>query len=175
MAIGPSPRAPKARNAPEPEDSDRRGGIAIRGLRRDFGVDRARLTSLLAATLAGEQAPPGELALTIVSDGTMRRINREYRGIDATTDVLSFSYVGEPHAGGLLGEVFVSPGVAARQAREAGCGLPEELARVAVHGVLHVLGWDHDTPAARRRMLTRQERYVARYFGKRRAGRKGRC
>ncbi len=133
-------------------------------MRRGLGIERTRLSSLLLATLEAEAAPEGQLAVTLVSDGTMRRINREYRGIDGTTDVLSFSYVHEPHAGGVLGEVFVSPVAAARQAREAKRALAEEVAHLSVHGALHVLGHDHDTPVKRRRMLSRQERYVRRYF-----------
>jgi probable rRNA maturation factor len=160
VAIGRSPLARKA------DGEGPHHAVAIRGLRRTLRIDRARLSALLKATLADEGAPPGQLLLALVSDRTMRRINRDYRGIDATTDVLSFSYVGEPHAAGVLGEVFVSPRVAARQARETGCRVPEEVARLSVHGTLHVLGWDHDTSAKRRRMLGRQERYVDRYFRK---------
>jgi len=99
----------------------------------------------------------------------MRRLNRDYRGIDGTTDVLSFGYLDEPHAGGVLGEVFVSPAAAAAQARTAGCPLREEVARLSVHGTLHVLGWDHDTAPRRRRMLRRQERYVRGFLGSSRA------
>jgi probable rRNA maturation factor len=119
---------------------------------------------LLATALDAEGAPQGELAVALVSDRTMRRLNRDYRGIDGTTDVLSFSYVDEPHAGGVLGEIFVSPAVARRQAREAGCAPAEEVVRLSVHGALHVLGYDHETPRSRRRMLSRQKRYVERYF-----------
>jgi probable rRNA maturation factor len=98
----------------------------------------------------------------------MRRLNRDYRGVDATTDVLSFSYVDEPHAADVLGEIYLSPGVARRQARELGEPFPREVARLAVHGLLHVLGYEHDTPPSRRRMLARQERYVKKLFqGKR--------
>ena len=138
--------------------------MAIRGLSRELGLDRARLARLLVSTLDAERAPAGDLALSLVSDRTMRRLNRDYLGIDSPTDVLSFSYVDEPHAGGVLGEVFVSPAVANRQAREAGCAVAEEVARLSVHGTLHVLGYDHETPATRRRMLSRQERYVDRFF-----------
>lgn len=127
-------------------------------------MDRSRLRNLLQGTLEGERAPAGELSLALIGDRTMRRINRDYRGIDRTTDVLSFSYVDEPHSGGVLGEVFVSPAVAGEQAREAGCGLDEEIARLSVHGTLHVLGWDHGTADTRRRMLRRQESYVKRLF-----------
>ena len=64
--------------------------------------------------LEAERAPAGELSLAFVGDRTMRRINRDFRGIDKTTDVLSFSYVDELHTGGSLGEIFVSPVVAGR-------------------------------------------------------------
>ncbi len=95
----------------------------------------------------------------------MRSINRDYRGHDHTTDVLSFSYVDEPHTGGVLGEIFVSAKVAEGQAQEAGCPLDEEIARLCVHGTLHILGYEHDTSPSRRRMVRRQENYVKRFFG----------
>ena len=104
------------------------------------------------------------MELAFVGDRTMRRINRDYRGIDGTTDVLSFSYVDEPHAGGVLGEIFVSPETAIKQAADAGCDVSEEITRLSVHGLLHVLGYDHDTPRSRRSMLRRQERYLERHF-----------
>ena len=66
--------------------------------------------------------------------------------------------------GEVLGEIYVSPTHAARQAEESGCDLPEEIARLAVHGTLHILGYQHDTAGSRRRMLGRQERYVDRFF-----------
>ena len=118
---------------------------------------------MLRATLEAERAPEGDLSLAFVGDRTMRRINREYRGIDRPTDVLSFCYLDEPHAGGVLGEIFVAPSVAERQAEEAGCDVAEEIARLAVHGLLHVLGYDHDTPGTRRSILRRQERYLQRF------------
>jgi probable rRNA maturation factor len=131
-------------------------------------VDRAGLLDLLREALAAERAPAGELCVAFVGDRTMRRLNRDYRGRDETTDVLSFSYVDEPHAGGVLGEIYISPAVAARQAAEARRPLAEEIARLALHGTLHVLGWTHDDAPGRRRMLARQERYLAR--GGRREG-----
>ncbi|NNE44120.1 MAG: rRNA maturation RNase YbeY, partial [Gemmatimonadetes bacterium] len=116
--------------------------ISIRGLKQEFGIDRTRLRDTLLAVLEAERAPAGELAVALIGDRTMRRINRDYRQIDKTTDVLSFSYVDEPHSGGVLGEIFVSPAVARAQAEEAGCPLGEEVARLALHGLLHVLGYE---------------------------------
>jgi probable rRNA maturation factor len=118
----------------------------------------------LLAALQDERAPAGELSLVFVGERAMRQINLDYRGIDRPTDVLSFSYWNEPHAGSVLGEVFVSPAYAERQAREAGCATEEELVRLSLHGLLHVIGYDHDTPPTRRRMLARQERYLKRWF-----------
>lgn len=133
-------------------------------MKRDLDVDRARLRQTLAGALAAERAPAGELSLAFVGDRKMRHLNRDFRGIDDTTDVLSFSYRDDPHAGGVLGEIYVSPAVADRQAGEAGCPLAEEITRLALHGLLHVLGWLHDTPRDRRRMLGRQERYLDRFW-----------
>lgn len=126
-------------------------------------MDRGRLRALVAEALDAERAPAGEMSVAFVGDRTMRRINRDYRDLDETTDVLSFSYLDEPHAGGVLGEIFVSPAVARSQARETGCPVEEEVARLVIHGLLHVLGYDHDTATTRRRMLARQERYVSRH------------
>lgn len=116
-------------------------------------------------TLDAEAAPRGELLVAFLGDRTMRRINRDYRGVDRTTDVLSFSYVGDPHAGGALGEILISPAVAVAHAKQAGADLPEEIARLVVHGLLHVLGYDHDTSGNRRRMFGRQERYLKTFAG----------
>jgi probable rRNA maturation factor len=115
-------------------------------------------------TLAAERAPVGALSVALVGNQTMQRINREYRGSDRPTDVLSFSYVDEPHAGGVLGEIYVSPSMAAASARETGCAVAEEIVRLTLHGILHILGYDHDTPRSRRRMLNRQERYLDRHY-----------
>ncbi len=129
-------------------------------MKRAWGVDRGALRGLLETMLAAERAPGGQLAIAFVGDGTMRRRTRDYRGQDQTTDVLSFSYVDEPHSGGILGEIYVSAAVVERQAGVAACPFAEELARVVLHGTLHVLGWTHDTAADRRRMFGRQERYL---------------
>lgn len=143
--------------------------MSIRGLKRKLRVDRERIRGVLLAALAAERAPAGEVSLAFIGDATMRRMNRDYRGVDETTDVLSFSYLDEPHAGGVLGEIFVSPTVAARQASEEGHETAEEIVRVALHGLLHVLGYDHDTAATRRRMLGRQERYLRMHFAEARS------
>jgi probable rRNA maturation factor len=82
----------------------------------------------------------GGLTVAIVSDARVRALNRQYRRKNAVTDVLSFP-AGEP---GLLGDVVIAAGVARRQAREAGHSVGAELRVLALHGLLHLLGYDHE-------------------------------
>lgn len=76
----------------------------------------------------------------------MRALNRRYRGRDYATDVLSFEYGGENEEGRpLLGELVLAPKVAAANARRWGCPLEREIRKLLVHGLLHLLGYDHET------------------------------
>ena len=111
------------------------------------------------ALLGGEEA---FLVVAFVGDREMRELNREYRKKDKTTDVLSFSRFddvipmpvppGEPRP---VGEVLVSLPVAKRQAREYRTTLREEIARLVVHGTLHIFGYDHETSAKEARVMFR--------------------
>lgn len=75
----------------------------------------------------------------------MRALNRQFRGKDAVTDVLSFPATHMPGVSSFLGDIVIAAGVAARQAREAGHPVNTELRVLALHGLLHLLGYDHDT------------------------------
>jgi probable rRNA maturation factor len=94
----------------------------------------------------------GDVAVALVTDRHIRQLNRQYRGKDAPTDVLSFpadpdpqSPVPEPRSP-TLGDIVIATGVARRQAREAGHAYGTELRVLALHGLLHLLGYDHDDP-----------------------------
>jgi probable rRNA maturation factor len=96
----------------------------------------------LAAWLAGV-APSkawGSLTVAVTTDARVRTLNRRFRGVSKPTDVLSFP-AGEP---GELGDIVIARGVAARQARELGHSLATELRVLALHGLLHLLGYDHE-------------------------------
>jgi len=100
------------------------------------------------------------ISLTFLGRDAMRRLNAEHRGHDRATDVLAFA-LSQP--GRLpVGDVYVCPWVAARQAEAHGVSVREELVRLIVHGTLHALGRDHPEGAGRTRsaMWRRQERYV---------------
>jgi probable rRNA maturation factor len=89
----------------------------------------------------------------------MARLNRIYRGVERPTDVLAFPLREGPWshlAPELLGDVVISVESARRQARQAGTGLGAELALLLVHGILHLLGYDHAGVAERRRMWRKQ-------------------
>jgi probable rRNA maturation factor len=100
----------------------------------------------------------GELSVAIVTDAHVRKLNREYRGVDKSTDVLSFPADLRTGTGRVLGDVVIARGVAARQAREQGHSLETELRILALHGLLHLIGYDHEAADDRGRMRRMEER-----------------
>lgn len=105
-----------------------------------------------------------EVAVTFVDDQYIRELNLRYRGRDEPTDVLSFSMLegeeGEglpPEADHLLGDVIISLERAQRQADEYGHSLAREVGFLTVHGLLHLLGYDHEDATGEGEMLARQE------------------
>lgn len=87
----------------------------------------------------------GDVSIAVVSDRRMRALNRQFRGQDRTTDVLSFPATHMPGVSTFLGDIVIASGVAARQARDAGHPVGTELKVLALHGLLHLLGYDHET------------------------------
>jgi probable rRNA maturation factor len=83
----------------------------------------------------------GDLSVAIVSDRRMRALNRQFRGKDAVTDVLSFP----SETRGFMGDVVIASGVAQQQAKAAGHTVQTELRVLALHGLLHLLGYDHES------------------------------
>ena len=120
------------------------------------------------AVLVAAGAPDAELSVALVTDAAMAELNQSYRGKPGPTDVLSFSLLegdhGE-HRGAMLGDVVIAVAVADRQAREIGHDLDEELVRLLIHGVLHLLGFDHEEGEEARAMEAR-EREVRKELGR---------
>jgi probable rRNA maturation factor len=96
----------------------------------------------------------GTMTIAIVSDARVRALNRKFRKKDKATDVLSFP----SEESGYLGDVVISSGVAARQARAAGHPLGTELRVLALHGLLHLLGYDHERDDGQMARLERRLR-----------------
>ena len=112
--------------------------IVLLNRQRRRRVDGARIRRVLRGA-ARKLRVSGEIALVLAGDQTLHRLNRDYRGKDKPTDVLSFP--GE-EAG--LGDIVISVETAERNARRLGRTLPQEIDVLALHGFLHVLGYDHE-------------------------------
>ena len=111
--------------------------------------------------LSAAGVPTAEVSVDLVGDGRMRGLNRCYRGLDRTTDVLAFPMREAPGpATPLLGDVVISLETAARQAVEADRSLDEEMAALLIHGVLHLLGFDHERNEMEARRMRRKEKAV---------------
>lgn len=102
---------------------------------------RASLARAVRTTLADEGTKNGEVSLTLVGDDRIRVLNRDYLGRDRVTDVISFALHGPSEP--LLADIYIGYPQALRQAAELGMSADEELVRLAVHGTLHALGYDH--------------------------------
>jgi rRNA maturation RNase YbeY len=141
---------------------------------------RRRWLSLSGVQSLGEHilnaagASRSDLSLLLVGDGAMRRLNRRYRRKDRTTDVLAFPFRKHssrpspraPHpVPALLGDIVISLPQAARQAKRAGHSLERELAVLVTHGVLHLLGYDHERSAREAQRMSRREQAVLRKVG----------
>jgi probable rRNA maturation factor len=118
----------------------------------EIAVDHRALAELARATLVAEGLTEGELSLSFVSPQEMADLHHRYMGEDGPTDVLSFP-LGED---GLIGDVVVCPEEARRNNPQDPSA---ELRLLVAHGVLHLLGYDHEAEQDRREMWARQERY----------------
>ncbi len=131
--------------------------MAVSGRRQPLPA--ALVRRAVATVLRGERRQ-AMISVTFLGRDAMRRLNAEHKGHDRPTDVLSFA-LSDP-AGGTLGDVYVCPWVAEREARSRGIPLRQELIRLVVHGTLHALGREHpeDDRRTSSPMWRRQERYV---------------
>ncbi|GBF75425.1 rRNA maturation RNase YbeY [Paenibacillus sp. 598K] len=138
----------------------------------------ARLEQLLQLAAVAEGLADGEVALTFVDDAEIHRLNRDYRGIDRPTDVLSFAMQeeGEEESGivydeetegaaelvsGMLGDIIISAERALAQSEEYGHSLEREIGFLFVHGFLHLIGYDHQDEESEREMTSKQEAVLA--------------
>ena len=108
--------------------------------RPGYGANRVGKFLNRALTLSGHSA--AEVSVLLCGDAAMRRLNRTYRRKDKTTDVLSFP---SRESGGFLGDLIISAPEAKRQARRSQAAYPKVLEKLLLHGLLHLLGYDHET------------------------------
>ena len=138
----------------------------FRELLDEGSVRRIAQTVLKAEGLAA----PYEVSLVFTDSGTVQRLNRDYRDIDEPTDVLAFCMLPEQEADSSfalppdgvtrLGEVIVSYPQAVEQAKDHRHSPEKELALLIIHGILHLLGWDHEQPEKEGRMREREKKLL---------------
>jgi len=150
--------------------------VLLQNRQRIVAVNRAWMGRTAEAVLLATRAEGVELSLVLVSDQRMRSLNRRYRKQDRTTDVLAFPMekMGTMDQKGtgtirkwsqspfLLGDVVIAMPTAKRQAAALGHSLRNELTRLLVHGLLHLLGYDHERGERDAAIMTRKERAVLR-------------
>ncbi len=127
-------------------------------------VDAADLTAVVAATLRAEGQPDAEVTVVITDDEEVAALNAQYRGVEGPTDVLSFAaqeetpgFVSAPEIAAYLGDILIALPFTRRQAAELGRPLRDELRLLAVHGTLHLLGYDHAEPEEEAAMWAKQD------------------
>ncbi len=134
--------------------------VATAGARAPLSRDA--VGSLARRTLKREHVRHALVSIAFVDSATMARLNRRHLGRAGPTDVISFAFARATARDPVVGDVYISPEVGRQNARARGIGVRDEFARLVVHGVLHVLGYDHPENDDREHseMWRRQERLL---------------
>lgn len=130
-------------------------------------VSESDLAQAVAAALEREGQPDAEVTVVVTDDETVADLNRRFRGMEGPTDVLSFSavepapgFVAPPDAPPYLGDIVIALPFTRLQAAALDRTLRDELRLLAVHGTLHLLGYDHDEPADEAAMWALQDQIL---------------
>ncbi len=135
--------------------------IVRRAAGRKFSSRRLKQVALAVLQLTEQQ--DAELSLAMIGNAAMQELNARYRHKNYPTDVLSFpSAKNLPTEARLLGDVVISVEKAAEQAKERRRTLDQEMATLLIHGIVHLLGYDHERSAKDARVMTRIEKKIAR-------------
>lgn len=136
--------------------------IEVLNRQRLHAIDRQAAANLAGAVLDRIGQQDSELTITFIRDAAMRKLNRDYRGKDNPTDVLSFAYHesddGFAESDAHLGDVVISVETAARYAAEFGLTFEREIEHLIIHGTLHLAGYDHETDNGEMNRLERKLR-----------------
>lgn len=141
----------------------------------EITAEQEELIRTCLSAAAEREEVAGEVVVTLVDDERIHELNRDYRGVDRPTDVLSFAmnetgegemeiYMGEEEMDeypNMLGDIVISIPRTKAQAKEYGHSFERELGFLTVHGFLHLLGYDHNTPQEEQEMFGRQEEILA--------------
>jgi probable rRNA maturation factor len=130
--------------------------------KRVRGVESKLLSKIAHRALEVLGLNNAELSIVLVSDAQIKRLNKLYRNKDKPTDVLSFPIGEKVEDWLILGDIVISVDTARRQAQELGHSLEEELKRLLVHGLVHLLGYDHELGGEEEKKFFELEEFVLR-------------
>lgn len=136
--------------------------VAVEGVR--VPLARSRVATLAERVLEAEKVRHAMLSIAFVTRARIATLNRKHLGHSGATDVISFGFTRVHETDPVIGDIYICPDVARRAAAERRIGIREELARLVIHGTLHVLGHEHPENEDRMRspMWKRQEQLLAR-------------
>jgi probable rRNA maturation factor len=136
--------------------------IEVLSRQRLYAINRQAAAKLAGEVLSRIKRQDAELTITFIRDEAMRKLNRDYRGKDKPTDVLSFAYhesdEGFAETDSHIGDVVISVETAARYAAEFGLTFDREIEHLIIHGTLHLAGYDHETDNGEMNRLERKLR-----------------
>lgn len=143
--------------------------VEIRNLTQSE-IDEALVKKAVEAVLKAEGAENGEVSIAFLGPGRMRKLNKTFRGKNKVTDVLAFAEekipfegfrIGRPEKVRGLGEIIICPRELKKNEKRFKAGFDQEMARVLIHGVLHLLGYDHEqTEEKAKEMENKEEEYL---------------
>lgn len=139
-------------------------GVLIDNLQENHPIPVETIRTKATVVLNALGCPDDELSLVIVDDTRMRELNRDYRGVDRPTNVLAFAMRDGEFADvtpDLLGDVIISTDTVRREADTEGVTFEAHFDRLMIHGILHLLGYDHETDAEAEGMEAKTEELIA--------------
>ena len=132
--------------------------VSVRNLQRAIKIEESIVKEAVRKVLSCENKSQAEVSIALVNDDRMRKLNKRYRSLNETTDVLAFAMSKtDEFRCNLLGEVVISLPQALKQAKRFKVPFDEEVARLVIHGILHLLGYDDRHSPQREKMEERQE------------------
>ncbi|MBN1828273.1 MAG: rRNA maturation RNase YbeY [Deltaproteobacteria bacterium] len=135
--------------------------VLVKNQQRTVRIDRKRIAAVCRTLLSWIAPEECELSILIVSDSGIRKINKKYLGRDCATNVISFAMsegdFGDinPH---LLGDIVISSETAKRQSEETGISLDDSIDYLIIHGILHLMGYDHERPGSDAALMEKKEK-----------------
>ena len=143
--------------------------ILIKSRQRHRPLNKTKIIKASRQILSLLKQPAAELSILFVGDGKMTELNSVYRGINKSTDVLSFEAgltLRQNFTNNVLGDIVINIPRAESQAKDSGAGFYDEIYRLLIHGTLHLLGYDHEKSGYRARVMRKKEEELFNAFKK---------